>query len=1361
MAVFRLSLLLQVGFVIGSNHEYAEWSAHGKDIRAQEAIYGAQTHRRQLAHLRAPHPPVETAKLPQKIEEYLPRVVTAFLHTGDSTTLKHANCSRRYELTSLRGRSHATPHYSMSSVLDTVLHATNFLNMILQANRSREQSLRRDIEWYHALVRSILEGDAKIHRAVVTFSADPSVEGPSVLLQATRAGGEIVLQDLSSVAHHHLHNRTEDAEWYHDVKDRKKPSFHKRVLSQDFRSVDNSIKRGESFIPDKTHVKWSAPYLECENGNFLPRWLLTLSAAFYGLKPNLAPEFRGVVRVDINLQDVDIDQCSTDGWFAGTHRCNLTTMECLPIRGHGFVLDKYKCHCKKGFYHPNRVAVNGFTRDGRKGKGADSSPNADEGSSSDCLPCQQGCAYCKDNTPCVAREDGALRMAVLSFQCLCMLIVFVSMVLIYHFRRNKSIRASGLVLLEAILCGALLLYFPVGILYFQPSVFRCILLRWVRLLGFATVYGTLTLKLYRVLKVFLSRTAQRIPYMTSWRVLRLLGIILLIVLWFLVAWTSAVCQNPDRKLALIDVGYTPDGLQFSMCLLDRWDYMMAVAEFLFLLWAVYLCYAVRTVPSAFHEPRYMAIAVHNELVLTAIFYVIRFTLAPELHPDWMLLLFFTHTHLTVTVTLGLLLIPKFLFAGTHMRDDIASEAYEDELDMGRSGSYLNSSITSAWSEHSLDPEDIRTPDEMGHLSSINGCGVRSYDSLWEKRTNEELKKLYSQLEIYKRKKMLANNPHLQKKRSSKKGLGRSLMRRITEIPESVHRQCSREDKEAGEHGSNRNSICMLKKNPFDPTHPGKPAKEETLKNKVFSLKKSHSSYDHVRDQSEDSNSSATEKMEVTTAEGSLLDTLMGKKLVKKKSSENISVPSESTESVPLVCKSASAHNLTADKKPIHPRASMLQKSLSVIASAKEKTLGLTGKTQSTEDSNKKSQPKSKDTRVNAESENECQPKMIISQSVEYKQSTAKGRIMKQPVSGSQPTICSDPVKGKDLYDLSEVCPWEVEDLPTPSENKVQKHVSIAPKETTTVHGGGTKGGKSQQQKQKVSDQSPSSAQHSKEIQRTTAVRAEVCPWEDGGESQTSQVEGLKQQTSSQSSQLAKTQQPLSKVESSQTNLAEVCPWNFEEAQKTTELACSPNMTKQRKGTSPVDGQGRSTLSDPSKIAVSLQPPTSKADVCPWDYESTAVSPNSERTPSPSRGSKTKESPSKKTDTPSTRTVEKEKSKDTDDERSRTKAKDKSKSSEKQMSQQKMAEVCPWDVESHQEVPVVEKRKSANVGAAKAKPAEVCPWDFEDTSDKKGTDKSASVVKQSNPNPKGGVVSAPKKADVCPWDFEDSTSSKKA
>ena len=48
-----------------------------------------------------------------------------------------------------------------------------------------------------------------------------------------------------------------------------------------------------------------------------------------------------------------------------------------------------------------------------------------------------------------------------------------------------------------------------------------------------------------------------------------------------------------------------------------------LAEFLFLLWGVYLCYAVRTVPSAFHEPRYMTVAIYNELLISAIFHTIK------------------------------------------------------------------------------------------------------------------------------------------------------------------------------------------------------------------------------------------------------------------------------------------------------------------------------------------------------------------------------------------------------------------------------------------------------------------------------------------------------------------------------------------------------------------------------------------------------------------------------------------------------------------------------------------------------------------------------------------------------------------
>lgn len=47
------------------------------------------------------------------------------------------------------------------------------------------------------------------------------------------------------------------------------------------------------------------------------------------------------------------------------------------------------------------------------------------------------------------------------------------------------------------------------------------------------------------------------------------------------------------------------------------------AEMLFLLWGSFLCYATRAVPSAFHEPRYMGIALHNELMVSAAFHVVR------------------------------------------------------------------------------------------------------------------------------------------------------------------------------------------------------------------------------------------------------------------------------------------------------------------------------------------------------------------------------------------------------------------------------------------------------------------------------------------------------------------------------------------------------------------------------------------------------------------------------------------------------------------------------------------------------------------------------------------------------------------
>ncbi|XP_075701806.1 putative G-protein coupled receptor 179 [Rhinoderma darwinii] len=866
---------------------------------------------------------------PDQPDEEGKKAAVQFLHSGDLLSLSEANCSRRFELTDLQGSPPETLLHNVRRPLDFLLHATNFLNMIFQASDMRESSIRDDMEWYHALVRSLAGGDPHIHRAMLSFTAHPMSSKPQLLLQATKVGHEILLEDLS-FSLHRVRHRINLGNW---STFQTNPSLTKAILLNDLQSLETpKWSRGDSYIVDPSHVQWSKPFLECEGSRFVQGWMISLSTAFYGLKPDLSPEFKGTLHVDIRLLSLGIDQCSQDSaWFANTHSCDENSTQCVSDERDGSILGRYRCVCQSGYYR-------------RQPEGPD---NSYLGATS-CLPCSKGCATCVDSSPCMVKEDWALRVTVLSLQATGMLGVFLSMLVSYSYRESKRIRASGLLLLETILFGSLLLYFPVFIVYFKPGVFRCMALRWVRLLGFSIVYGTIVLKLYRVMKIFLSRTAQRVPYMTSVRLLRMLCIILAVCIWFLVGWTVGTLENFQRGVPVFIRTQTQEGLIFYTCDYDRWDYMMSLAELLFLCWGSYLCYGARSVPSAFHEPRYMGLAIHNEMLISAAFHILRFVMVPSLHPDWTLLLFFIHTHGTVTMTLTLMFVPKFLHAGGPPREEIA-EVYEDELDLRRSRSNLNSSITSAWSEHSLDPDDIR----------------------------DELKKLYAQLEVHKTKKMTLNNPHLQKKRSSRRGLGRSIIRRITEIPDSVSKQSGREEREgspgsAGGQRRKQQDSGSVK------------LREETLRQRVLSLRKSHSTYDHMQ---ETKDAGATSpRLESSARDASLRDSLMRRNLAR-----NVSLRSrgDSLRQAPLVCKSLSAHNLLADKKPLSVQPGTLQKSHSMMGCA-----------------------------------------------------IGKGPLSDIPTERTMEGSRNPLLGGS--FDKAEVCPWEVQELPTQSENRLQKHVTYAP-----------------------------------------------------------------------------------------------------------------------------------------------------------------------------------------------------------------------------------------------------------------------------------------------------------------------------
>ncbi|XP_066119907.1 probable G-protein coupled receptor 179 [Saccopteryx bilineata] len=817
--------------------------------------------------------------LPSQVEPgYVPMLVPpegteaalAFLYSGDAQKLLGANCSEHYEVQGA-GASLGLPPI-LGRAAGTLAQATNFLNMLLQANDIRESSVEEDVEWYQALVRSVAEGDPRAYRALLTFNPPPGASHLQLALQATRMGEETILQDLSG-------NKALEESLTGGLDP---PALQKRVLTNDLGSLGSpKWPRGDGYLGDMQHVKLSPPFLECQEGQLRPGWLITLSATFYGLKPDLSPETRGQVQMDVDLQSVDINQCdSGPGWYSNTHLCDLNSTQCIPLESQGFVLGRYLCRCRPGFYGANHSG--GLEENATQPTGQFGSPQGSSRRLLQCQPCAESCTSCMDATPCLVEEALALRAAVLACQACCMSAVFLSMLLSYRCRQSKRIRASGVVLLETILFGSLLLYFPVFILYFKPSLFRCIALRWVRLLGFATVYGTIILKLYRVLQLFLSRTAQRGPHVSSGQLLRRLGLLLLLVLGFLVVWTVGVLERNILNMPLVTQGHTPMGRHFYLCHHDRWDYIMVVAEMLLLCWGSFLCHATRAVPSAFHEPRYMGFALHNELLLSAAFHAARFVLVPSLHPDWTLLLFFFHTHSTVTATLALIFIPKFWKPGAPPREEMVEEVYEDELDLQRSGSYFDSSTASAWSQRSLDPGDIR----------------------------DELKKLYAQLEVHKTKEMAANNPHLPKKRGgSRQGLGRSFMRYLAEFPEALARQHSRDLGSPGRSslpGSSRRRL--LSSSSQAPEGPR-------------ALRKSRSTYDHSHRREQDP---------------PLLDSLLRRKLARRASRAESRGSARGPPA--LGVKSASAHNLTVGETLPRARPAALQKSLSVMAASSEKAL---------------------------------------------------------------------------------------------------------------------------------------------------------------------------------------------------------------------------------------------------------------------------------------------------------------------------------------------------------------------------------------------------------------------------------------
>lgn len=309
------------------------------------------------------------------------------------------------------------------------------------------------------------------------------------------------------------------------------------------------------------------------------------------------------------------------------------------------------------------------------------------------------------------------------------------------------------------------------------------------------------------------------------------------------------------------------------------------------------------------------------------------------------------------------------------------------------------------------------------------------------------------------------------------------------------------------------------------------------------------------------------------------------------------------------------------------------------------------------------------------------------------------------VSGSQPSICSE--TGRNLYDVSEVCPWELEEAQTPSEAKTPKHVSIAPGETTAGRRGSSSSGTTKasrsQQRQKAG-QSPSNKRRSKE---------------KGGERE----DGRK-------SRPPRSPLPLK---------PDVSAWEFDEQPMVggDSDSISPDRIRRKKSVTPTDGKPKGLHSDHSKSTGSLlQPPSLMVEICPWDYN-VPPSPKQEKTCSSPTTHKKKRKGS---------------SSSNHKEKGREKSRERRSSSSKPPSERRRVSQS-----SECSGPVSERRRSStrDTEVMEVRRSEVSSRETEHSllaQTKKSPEKKKESSLHAGHRP--AALSSAKMVDVCPWDFPE-------
>ncbi|CAF2827363.1 unnamed protein product [Rotaria sp. Silwood2] len=439
----------------------------------------------------------------------------------------------------------------------------------------------------------------------------------------------------------------------------------------------------------------------------------------------------------LNISSVDINQCANnDVPFGGTHKCP-STMKCYHQAGQGFTLGAYECFCK-GPHDNTTMTISGQELEWNETHN-DMSPKSHV-NTCECNP-----------HLCLVKYNRFLRTIIIFIQSIFIVFVAILAAIIFQRRKIKIIKHSMWILLELVLFGAALLYASVIVDSFGPHGIVCLIMPWLRELGFTIVYGTLILRIYKMLAEFQSRKAHCVQVKEK-DILRILFFISISITGYLLGWTFVNIDHAYENLSLEEYllghGFTYKNKRyFQACRPRSWDYLVQFAEFIFLCVGIRFIYSTRTAPCEYHERKLITIVIVCEMLFSTLLHVIKDCLWASIDPDTLFMLSFCRCHCTVTCMIIFIFCTKLCYIFRPINEEYTGRDRFRSL-----------------------PDGVETTDLVTKLQS-NGdieFGELNIRDMDPEEIRAELKRLYTSLHVLKTKTMRKDNPHLTKRHGQRR-----------------------------------------------------------------------------------------------------------------------------------------------------------------------------------------------------------------------------------------------------------------------------------------------------------------------------------------------------------------------------------------------------------------------------------------------------------------------------------------------------------------------------------------------------------------------------------------------------------------